>query len=372
MADGQAKKRGGWQRPERDGKRCAAAVCRWRRACDGLSGYCDARSKCAAPEADCPSVSNIRYDPQVVSSSKSPAWRLLCALVVVVLALVATAPSGTAGSIHGWTPTARWCCRTCRKAQSRHPRATCQPPRAFTTRAVSNPRSRSYDDLIETHASRNGVRTDLVRAVIQVESAFNARAVSNKGRDGADPPVDAGHCPPGGMPTPSIRRKTCAAASPICVNFSTNYAATGVWRSRQNPAPATSTSSGRPCRPSETRDYVARIPGIAGTRTTPPAQPRINVLGYRIDTHLQGRRGDPMDVKWCATPIRRHSRGDDAGSGGKSGWSGGTGGRVRSGRLIGKVAWRSFGRSLPPPFSRAKRTRVQSGRRSSAHHVQRS
>ena len=41
-----------------------------------------------------------------------------------------------------------------------------------------------YDALIEEYATRGGVRKDLVRAVIQVESAFNPRAVSNKGAIG--------------------------------------------------------------------------------------------------------------------------------------------------------------------------------------------
>ena len=52
------------------------------------------------------------------------------------------------------------------------------------TRYVEPERSRSFDDVIEEHATRNGVRKDLVRAVIQVESAFNPRAVSNKGAMG--------------------------------------------------------------------------------------------------------------------------------------------------------------------------------------------
>jgi len=52
------------------------------------------------------------------------------------------------------------------------------------TRYVAPERSRSFDNLIEEHATRNGVRQDLVRAVIQVESAFNPRAISNKGAMG--------------------------------------------------------------------------------------------------------------------------------------------------------------------------------------------
>ncbi|MEW6321429.1 MAG: lytic transglycosylase domain-containing protein [Acidobacteriota bacterium] len=41
-----------------------------------------------------------------------------------------------------------------------------------------------YDELIHTHALAQGVSPDLVKAVIQVESAFNPRAVSAKGAKG--------------------------------------------------------------------------------------------------------------------------------------------------------------------------------------------
>jgi soluble lytic murein transglycosylase-like protein len=51
-----------------------------------------------------------------------------------------------------------------------------------TTRAVvAQDRARQYDDLIEEHAQTHGVRADLVRAVMQVESAFNQYARSRKG-----------------------------------------------------------------------------------------------------------------------------------------------------------------------------------------------
>jgi soluble lytic murein transglycosylase-like protein len=52
------------------------------------------------------------------------------------------------------------------------------------TRYVTLDRSQQWDDVIVEHATRNGVRTDLVRAVVQVESAFNPRAVSPKGAMG--------------------------------------------------------------------------------------------------------------------------------------------------------------------------------------------
>jgi soluble lytic murein transglycosylase-like protein len=49
---------------------------------------------------------------------------------------------------------------------------------------VSTTRSAPYDAAINAHAERLGVAADLVRAVIQVESAFNPTAVSNKGAMG--------------------------------------------------------------------------------------------------------------------------------------------------------------------------------------------
>jgi len=49
------------------------------------------------------------------------------------------------------------------------------------TRPVALTRGRQYDELITEHSRRNGVRSDLVRAVMQVESGFNPYARSPKG-----------------------------------------------------------------------------------------------------------------------------------------------------------------------------------------------
>jgi soluble lytic murein transglycosylase-like protein len=52
------------------------------------------------------------------------------------------------------------------------------------TRPVETSKSAIYDDLIREHARLNGVRTDLIRAVVQVESGFNPLAKSPKGAMG--------------------------------------------------------------------------------------------------------------------------------------------------------------------------------------------
>jgi soluble lytic murein transglycosylase-like protein len=53
-----------------------------------------------------------------------------------------------------------------------------------TTRAVDTVKSTLYDQLIRDNAQQQGVRTDLVRAVVQVESGFNQWAKSPKGAMG--------------------------------------------------------------------------------------------------------------------------------------------------------------------------------------------
>jgi len=58
-------------------------------------------------------------------------------------------------------------------------------PPADVEEAPSRAETRAcYDDLIEHHAASHGLSSDLVRAVIQAESRFNAHAVSSKGAMG--------------------------------------------------------------------------------------------------------------------------------------------------------------------------------------------
>jgi soluble lytic murein transglycosylase-like protein len=56
--------------------------------------------------------------------------------------------------------------------------------RMRVTRPVSGGYRAGFDELIAQHAEAQGVRPDLVRAVIQVESGYNPRALSVKGAMG--------------------------------------------------------------------------------------------------------------------------------------------------------------------------------------------
>ena len=53
-----------------------------------------------------------------------------------------------------------------------------------TTRPSSGSRATEYDDLIRLCADQHGLSHDLIRAIIQIESGFNPRAVSPKGAMG--------------------------------------------------------------------------------------------------------------------------------------------------------------------------------------------
>ena len=59
-------------------------------------------------------------------------------------------------------------------------------PKARSVRVTRPPdkKSAQFDAYIDDHATTNGVDPELVRAVIQVESAFNPHAVSPKGAIG--------------------------------------------------------------------------------------------------------------------------------------------------------------------------------------------
>ena len=56
--------------------------------------------------------------------------------------------------------------------------------RVRATRSATSERARAYDDIISEHSRTHGVRADLVRAVMQVESGFNPYARSPKGAMG--------------------------------------------------------------------------------------------------------------------------------------------------------------------------------------------
>ncbi len=109
-------------------------------------------------------------------------FRHLSVLTLTVMTLAAAFPAAASAQIYSWRDSEG------RLVLSDRPLASVT--RTFAVRESKTVRSsrkvawihvNDYDRLIATHANRQGVRPELVRAVIQTESAFNPRAVSGKG-----------------------------------------------------------------------------------------------------------------------------------------------------------------------------------------------
>ena len=158
----------------------------------------------------------------------------------------------------------------------------------YATVFVPADRTRPYDDLIVEHSELNGVRTDLVRAVVQVESAYNPNARSPKGAKGLMQL----------MPATALR---FGVANPY--NPAENVRA-GVAYLRQllnrygnneklalaayNAGPGAVDKYGENVPPyRETQNYVLRINRIAGTRTA-SAAPRPSPQIYRVVKMIDG------------------------------------------------------------------------------------
>src|SRR5262245_48126926 len=107
---------------------------------------------------------------------------MLSRLAVLALVLAAAAPAQA--QIYSWRDAKGTLVLSNRRPASNTPTKTYAVPQVETVRApryVATERAHEYDDLIQEHSRQNGVRPDLVRAVMQVESAFNPFARSIKG-----------------------------------------------------------------------------------------------------------------------------------------------------------------------------------------------
>jgi soluble lytic murein transglycosylase-like protein len=127
-------------------------------------------------------------------------------------------------------------------------------------------RSSQWDDVIDYRAREHGVRADLVRAVIQVESAFNPRARSHKGAMGLMQLMPATARDLGVRnaydPLENIRGGVTYLRS-LLDRFDGNEE---LALAAYNAGPGAVTKYGGTIPPyRETRDYVTRIQGKAGT-----------------------------------------------------------------------------------------------------------
>ncbi len=150
-----------------------------------------------------------------------------------------------------------------------------------TTRAAK--RSTAYDSIIFQHSSLHGVRTDLVRAVIQAESAFNPMARSIKGAMGLMQlmPATAMHYRVSNPydPAENIRAGVAYLRS-LLERYSQNEE---LALAAYNAGPGAVQKYGGTVPPyRETRDYVSKIRNEAGSR---PLATRV----YKVVEFKDGR-----------------------------------------------------------------------------------
>jgi soluble lytic murein transglycosylase-like protein len=147
----------------------------------------------------------------------------------------------------------------------------------------------AFDDLIQEHASRYGIRADLVRAVIQVESAFNPYAVSNKGAMGLmqlmpETARELGVANPFD-PAQNIRGGVTYLRQLLDRYNNDEHLALAAY----NAGPGTVDRNGQTVPPiRETRDYVSRVSTIARERPAPTTREPTTRI-YRIVELIDGR-----------------------------------------------------------------------------------
>lgn len=146
----------------------------------------------------------------------------------------------------------------------------------------SNRKSAPFDPIIDEHATHHGVDADLVRAVIQVESAFNPHAVSPKGAMGLMQlmPATAAEF---GVGNPFDPAENIGGGVRYLKRLLARYDdKVELALAAYNAGPGAVDRYGQKVPPyRETRDYVQRITkGQSGTAAAPPVKPPTRIYRW--------------------------------------------------------------------------------------------
>jgi soluble lytic murein transglycosylase-like protein len=213
------------------------------------------------------------------------------AISAVLLGVVATASPAQA-QIYSWTDGNGHLVLSDRKSSgdnSPTPAAYVVPQaESFrATRPVDERKSALYDDLIQEYARQNSVRTDLVRAVVQVESGYNVWAQSPKGALGLMQLMPT-TIQQFGVRNPFNPLENIRAGVAYLRQLLDRYANNEVLAlAAYNAGPRAVDKHGQAVPPyKETRDYVSKVNKIAGESATrrPPG-----AAIYRITEVVDGQ-----------------------------------------------------------------------------------
>ena len=205
---------------------------------------------------------------------------------LLAVALATVLPSSVHAQIYSWRdPSGNLVLSNERKDASAqtYAVATTGSGQYRSTRKILNPRAAAFEPLIAEHSAINGVHPDLVRAVIQAESAFNPRAVSNKGAMGLMQLMPATAAEYNVLdafdPAENIRAGV-AYLRGLLTRFSNNVE---LALAAYNAGPGAVKKYGGTVPPyRETREYIAKIKGAA-----PSVRPPTRV--YRTTEVVDGR-----------------------------------------------------------------------------------
>ena len=156
----------------------------------------------------------------------------------------------------------------------------------LATRPAGVERSRRYDGLIAEQSRLSGVRTDLVRAVVQVESAFNPNAKSPKGAVGLMQLMPA-TIQQFGVRNPLDPVENVRAGVAYLRQLLDRYQNEELALAAYNAGPGAVDKHGQSVPPyRETEQYVSRINQMAPRPVQVPRN--VNVI-YKTTEHVNGR-----------------------------------------------------------------------------------
>jgi soluble lytic murein transglycosylase-like protein len=225
---------------------------------------------------------------------------------ITLLILLATAVPASA-QIYSWRDAQGQLVVSDRPRDDGGEMVTYAVPRSASVRATvpteGSSRSAAFDDYIEVHAASQGVSPDLVRAVIQVESAFNPHAVSPKGAMGLMQlmPATAREL---GVDNPFVPedniRGGVAYLRQLLDRYDSNVE---LALAAYNAGPGSVTKYGTVPPYRETQDYVKKVTGKSGPVAPPPPDPTIYKWIDTVDGKPVIRYGNKPPKGVDAVPV---------------------------------------------------------------------